>query len=550
MKNSCKQIVNERRKNSYKLRDKNMRKCGFTLIELLGVLIILSAIVLLVFPSILNQVKKSENKIDKATQALFASAAELYLEEHGNQYGLIENDIYCISFETLIKDKKLSSAIEKPENFSASFVKATVGNNKVLSYELVESCTEINTTPDIPNDPDITPGENSKAPKIEFTGSNILVDTATTFDVMDGVIITDDNTPTSEIKVAIIGEVSLGIPGKYPIVYEAVDQDLNVTTEIRIIEIIETEYIFDYTGSYQEFVVPLDGTYEVELWGASSGGESSSSSNVSGGYTRGTIKLTKDQKFYFYIGGKGTTSASGGYNGGGTAAKNSKDKAGISGGGATDIRYFEEIPTEEDLLWDSFIGLRSRIMVAGGGSYKGASGGINGYDGNDPDYPAYTGKGATQTSGGAAPKKYAATCVAESNGTAGSFGVGGIGGASASTTRSGGGSGGGGGYYGGSGASGLCDGTFPGGGGSSFISGHAGCNAISKESTSTNIIHTGQANHYSNLIFTDTLMIDGEGYQWADVKGNSVGVPNYDGTGKISLTEVRDGYAKITYIIE
>ncbi len=51
------------------------------------------------------------------------------------------------------------------------------------------------------------------------------------------------------------------------------------------------------------------------------------------------------------------------------------------------------------------------------------------------------------------------------------------------------------------------------GGGSSFISGHEGCDAIKEESTENNIIHTGQSIHYSGLYFTNTLMIDDEGYR-------------------------------------
>ena len=64
--------------------------------------------------------------------------------------------------------------------------------------------------------------------------------------------------------------------------------------------------------------------------------------------------------------------------------------------------------------------------------------------------------------------------------------------------------GGGGGYY----AGGSGD-HVGGSGGSSFISGYSGCDAISESSTEKAIVHTGQPNHYSGLVFTDTQMIDG-----------------------------------------
>ena len=67
------------------------------------------------------------------------------------------------------------------------------------------------------------------------------------------------------------------------------------------------------------------------------------------------------------------------------------------------------------------------------------------------------------------------------------------------------------------------------GGGSSFISGHTGCNAIAETSTSNSITHTGQANHYSGLVFTETKMIDGAGYSWTTAKGNLEQMPNPSG---------------------
>ena len=70
-------------------------------------------------------------------------------------------------------------------------------------------------------------------------------------------------------------------------------------------------------------------------------------------------------------------------------------------------------------------------------------------------------------------------------------------------------SGGGGGYYGGGHGVHPGNGWTGGGGGSSFISGYTGCDAIAESSTEGHIIHTGQANHYSGKVFTNSVMIDG-----------------------------------------
>ena len=76
------------------------------------------------------------------------------------------------------------------------------------------------------------------------------------------------------------------------------------------------------------------------------------------------------------------------------------------------------------------------------------------------------------------------------------FGAGGAGGNNSRFTSGPGG--GGSGYYGGKGGQG--DGVV-GYGGSSFISGYAGCNAINASGS-----HTGQAVHYSGLQFYNTSM--------------------------------------------
>ena len=181
-------------------------------------------------------------------------------------------------------------------------------------------------------------------------------------------------------------------------------------------------------------------------------------------------------------------------------------------------------------------------MVAGGGggvanisSNAGSAGGLEGYQGNH----AHTGYGGTQTKGGAC---YSSSALAASN-CQGSFGY-----ANALPYYSSGypnaGAGGGGGYYGGGSGPSAVGGNNGGlgGGGSSFISGHDGCNAILAESTESDIKHSSDSKHYSNLVFTNTKMIDGEGYEWTNVKGEVVGLPEPD------IETNGNGFAKITYI--
>ncbi len=222
------------------------------------------------------------------------------------------------------------------------------------------------------------------------------------------------------------------------------------------------------------------GEYVMECWGAQGGRGKINGSwagyGGSGAYTKGTILLSSSQLFYTYVGGQGYNAgsngkcggAAGGWNGGAAGGKDgncdSKPEPGAGGGGASDIRLTGG-------TWNVATSLRSRIMVAGGGG-GGTTGGTSGAGGT-----LSASGGASQTGG------YA-------------FGYGGAAGNNSKFT--GGPGGGGSGYYGGRGGQSS---DAIGYGGSSFISGYTGCNAVD-----VNGSHTGQPVHYSGLQFYNASM--------------------------------------------
>ena len=164
-------------------------------------------------------------------------------------------------------------------------------------------------------------------------------------------------------------------------------------------------YDFRYTGSVEQFIAPVSGTYRLEAWGAQGG---DALENISGnqkmdfveggkgGYSVGNVFLKKGQIVYVVVGGKGKelnnspngAIAKGGYNGGGAAlSENTRNNQG-SGGGATHFAINNNLGelknynnNQDDVL-----------LVAGGGggsynslsiyyySYGGAGGGENGDD--------------------------------------------------------------------------------------------------------------------------------------------------------------------------
>ncbi len=319
--------------------------------------------------------------------------------------------------------------------------------------------------------------------------------------------------------------------------------DLNLYDPSECSAILEsTEFIFDYTGGVQTFTAPKDGDYRIELWGAGT----NDYAGGKGAYTSGVITLQRGDRLYVYVGESGKKGSSGNeetrtmgsgavatFNGGGAGGNASGSETygfsnyagGNSGGGATDVRLVGG-------AWNDAEGLKSRIMVAGGGgghvykdagydNQKGNAGTTNGEQGALPailaNYPsdiAKRGTGGTQTSGSA-------------------FGVGGNGANAGTTGACGGHSGGGGGYFGGFGGSstgGNCH-NMGGGGGSSFVSGCTGCRAV-LESGAIGTSNT----HYSGKVFKQIEMIG----------GNAV-MPNPRGTVKITGNE-GNGFARITII--
>lgn len=209
---------------------------------------------------------------------------------------------------------------------------------------------------------------------------------------------------------------------------------------------------FNYTGSVQSKTLK-PGTYTIECWGGQ-GGSYNSYIGGYGGYSKGTITLTKATTVYISVGGAGSSSSTAaGFNGGGTGIS-----SGRGGGGATDVRIGQN-------------SLYSRVIVAGGGGGAGVTsananpcGCGGGEYGGDGYYNNTTGSYTTgqNRSGGSASQT--AGGITWSTGTQATFGQGG----NASGYSCGGG---GGGWYGGGGAydnDSDSDGRW-GGGGSGYV---------------------------------------------------------------------------------
>lgn len=173
----------------------------------------------------------------------------------------------------------------------------------------------------------------------------------------------------------------------------------DLTSSIPSASTIKTGDILNcpYSGNKITLTLPA-GTYKLQTWGAE-GGENPSNNGTpgKGGYSEGTLTLTKETTLHLYVGGKGSygTSTCGGFNGGGISTGNKTNvNYSAGGGGGTDIRI-------------GFDSLYARIIVAGGGGASGngsngdSIGGNGGGEiGEDGTGIGPCGTGGTQTTAG------------------------------------------------------------------------------------------------------------------------------------------------------
>ena len=139
---------------------------------------------------------------------------------------------------------------------------------------------------------------------------------------------------------------------------------------------VTTEYDFPYTGNYVQFVIPQDGIYEFEVWGAS-GAAAKVDSLVAegglGGHSKGYKKMKKDEVIYVYNGGS-PSGTSYGANGGGNGYNYPSSKQyGAGGGGSTHVVTKPGSLGSNNSSSPSYSN-RSCVLIVAGGGERGGNG--------------------------------------------------------------------------------------------------------------------------------------------------------------------------------
>lgn len=84
-----------------------MKKRGFTLVELLAVLVLIAAISLVVFPSIINYINNSKGDINEVTKQMIITSANQYMSD---KYQQELNASVCFDLQTLIDNEYLEKS--------------------------------------------------------------------------------------------------------------------------------------------------------------------------------------------------------------------------------------------------------------------------------------------------------------------------------------------------------------------------------------------------------------------------------------------------------
>ena len=148
-----------------------MKDKGYTLIELLGVMMILALLVSFVIPSIINTLKSSTDKKDNLTNDLIINAAEMYVEDNGNEFNVISQKTYCITIDKLVDGNYLKDSVISSNDDKNKIVKVTYIDK--FNYEVVDNddCIEPYANGDVVYF-DVEKGKGCSEEDYDVTNSN------------------------------------------------------------------------------------------------------------------------------------------------------------------------------------------------------------------------------------------------------------------------------------------------------------------------------------------------------------------------------------------
>ena len=115
-----------------------MNKKGFTLAEILGVIVIISLLLLLIMPTIINKISQNGDKAGEINDNLIFDAIDNYIEEN---IGTNKPGTYCIPIQDLVDNGTLVSPVidvETGEDITNKTIYVIIDNDGNITHEIVE----------------------------------------------------------------------------------------------------------------------------------------------------------------------------------------------------------------------------------------------------------------------------------------------------------------------------------------------------------------------------------------------------------------------------
>lgn len=130
-----------------------MNRKGFTLAEILGVIVIISLLLILIVPTIINNISSSGEDAEDTGNEIIFNAADLYIREHSEEYPTGKSGKYCVAISDLINDGKLTEPVidvTTGEDISNKSVLVTIYSTGSKEYEIKDAkCSDLSTSPSL-----------------------------------------------------------------------------------------------------------------------------------------------------------------------------------------------------------------------------------------------------------------------------------------------------------------------------------------------------------------------------------------------------------------
>jgi len=108
---------------------------GFTLLETLSVLVLIILVLLIIFPNIINYIKKHKNTVDTLNETIYQDAVKSYILDNQDFFPMDDGNKFCITIDELINLGYLKNI----QDFDISNKSIQVEYDKEYKYKLVDS---------------------------------------------------------------------------------------------------------------------------------------------------------------------------------------------------------------------------------------------------------------------------------------------------------------------------------------------------------------------------------------------------------------------------